>query len=269
MVSPSGLPWLMGTLKRRRLPQNRAKRKYRGLAAPKGLTTFQVTVKETDLLVSAPGDLSVQARTSILTLRRYIEDRIACDPVFLNSLEPLPPDSVKDPLAPAVIREMLAASRAAGTGPMAAVAGAIAHWTGVDLLKTMDPSIGEIIVENGGDLFLAAKRDLTVAVYAGGSPLSNKIGLKIPAKLQPVGLSTSSGTVGHSLSLGKADAATVLAVDPSLSDALATALGNMVRTKTDIKAALEWLARRPGALGGLVIMGAELGVWGEMELVQL
>ena len=245
------------------------KRTYRALVAPKELATFQVAVKETDLLISASRDLSAQARTSILTHRRFVEGWIKDNPDFLTSLNPPPPGRTGEDLAPEIIKEMLAASAAAGTGPMAAVAGALAHQVGLDLLRIMEAEAGEVIVENGGDLFLAAQRDLTVAVYAGRSPLSQKIGLMIPAELQPTGLSTSSGTFGHSLSLGRADAAVVLSADPALADALATALGNRVGSIKQIGEALSWLAKQPGAKGGLVIKDAELGAWGRMELVRL
>jgi uncharacterized protein len=242
-------------------------RKYRSLVSSPGLTTFQVMVKETDLLITAPRDLSAEARTSILTHRRYIEDRIHQNREFLDSLNPLPLDSVADELAPEIIKEMLAAAWQAGTGPMAAVAGALAHRVGRDLLAALDDEAGEVIVENGGDLFLSTGREVTVSVYAGDSPLSKKIGLKIPPSSQPAGLSTSSGTVGHSLSFGKADAAVVLSNDPARSDALATALGNRVGSIQDIKSALTWLSRKEGVEGGLVIVEGEFGAWGELELV--
>lgn len=244
-------------------------RRYRSLISPQGLVTFEVRVKESDLLLAAPRDLSEEARSSILSQRRYIEERIEADPGFLSSLEPLPLDPVRDELAPAIIREMLAASHQAGTGPMAAVAGAMAHRVGLDLLTAQGREGGRVIVENGGDLFLAAQNELIVAVHAGESPLSGRIGLRIPASAQPAGLSTSSGTVGHSLSLGRTDAAVVLSSDPARSDALATALGNRVGSAGDIQKALEWLARKEGVIGGLVVVGDQFGAWGDLNLVKL
>ncbi|MBW2619410.1 MAG: UPF0280 family protein, partial [Deltaproteobacteria bacterium] len=98
------------------------KRTYRRLVKPAGLVTFQVAIKETDLFLAAATDLSEETLTAVLTQRRFIEERIRSQPQFLTSIEPLPPD----PLAPEIIREMLGAAEAAGTGPMAAVAGALA-----------------------------------------------------------------------------------------------------------------------------------------------
>lgn len=234
------------------------KRTYRRLVKPVGLVTFQVAIKETDLLLAAATDLSEETRTAVLTQRRFIEERIRSQPQFLTSLEPLAPD----PLAPEIIREMLSAAEAAGTGPMAAVAGALAGQVGRALMAASP----EVIVENGGDLFLGAARDLKVALMSGSSSLSGKIFLTIPSASQPVGLSTSSGRVGPSLSLGRAHAATVLADSPALADALATALGNRIQTRADSGPALEWLADRPGVRGGLVIIGAEMAAWGHVQL---
>jgi len=238
-------------------------RTYRRWVEPKGLTSFRVSVKETDLLLAAKTDLGREARSSILSHRRFLESWIQHHPDFLTSLEPIPPRPEEE-LAPALVREMLQAGRTAGTGPMAAVAGALAGRVGRDLQELSS----EIIIENGGDLFLAAARTLKVGLFAGTSPLSGRLRLVIPAAAQPLGVSTSSGSFGHSLSLGRADAATVAAETPALADALATALGNRVRTKADFKPALEWLAGRPGARGGLVIIGREMGAWGEMELAE-
>jgi ApbE superfamily uncharacterized protein (UPF0280 family) len=236
-------------------------RTYRRWVEPRGLVAFRVSVKETDLLLAAGADLGQEARSSVLSHRRFLESWIQQSPDFLTALTPIPHEPEEE-LAPLIVREMLIAGRAAGTGPMAAVAGAMAGRVGQDLLEHST----EIIIENGGDLFLAAARELKIGLFAGSSPLSGRLRLVIHAASQPLGVSTSSGSFGHSLSLGKADAATVAADTPALADALATALGNRVKTKADIEPALEWLAGRPGARGGLIIIGRELGAWGELEL---
>jgi hypothetical protein len=86
---------------------------------------------------------------------------------------------------------------------------------------------------------------------------------------RPLGLCTSSGTVGPSLSFGKADAAIVLANSAALADAAASALGNRVQSAEDIQPALEYLQTIPGVLGGAAIIGEHLGAWGEVELVRV
>jgi len=160
---------------------------------------------------------------------------------------------------------MVEAARACGVGPMAAVAGAVAEAVGRALLAENQ----QVIVENGGDIFLQTKTPRVAAIYAGASPLSGKVGVRISRVGQPLGVCTSSGTVGHSLSFGKADAAIVLAESAALADAAATALGNRVQTADDIDPALVWLRGIEGALGGAVVVGDKLGAWGEVELVRL
>jgi ApbE superfamily uncharacterized protein (UPF0280 family) len=235
-----------------------SKRYYRTRMARGSLTGFQVKINETDLMILAQQELSQIATSVVLQERRQLEHYIANHPGFLESLTPWP----EDPLAPQLVKVMIRAGAQVNVGPMAAVAGAIAAAVGRELLNYSP----EVIVENGGDIFLKISDPASVALYAGNSPLSMKVGLLIPAAQTPLGVCTSSGTVGHSLSLGRADAACVLAADTALADAAATALGNRVKKPADIPLALEWLAGAPGILGGVVIAGEKLGVWGELEL---
>lgn len=237
------------------------KRSYRTRTAAAEWASFTVQVKESDLWIRARKDLSREAYEILYQLRYPLETYIRQHPEFREALVPLGPD----PLAPALIREMLQAGRQAGVGPMAAVAGAIAEGLG-RALQTWSP---EIIIENGGDLFLACREPLTVGLYAGRSPLSNRIGVALPPCLEGVGLCTSSGTVGHSLSFGRADAVTVLAASTALADAAATAVGNGVRTGKDIPAALERGQAIRGVEGLLIVVGEQLGVWGRLEIVRL
>lgn len=190
-------------------------------------------------------------------LERYVRD----DPGFASSLTPyeLRPD------APEIAREMAEAARRSGVGPMAAVAGAVAEWVGRALLAES----GQVIVENGGDIFVHTSRPRTAAIYAGSSPLSGRVGLRISLTDRPLGLCTSSGTVGPSLSFGKADAAVVLAESAALADAAASALGNRVQGAGDVKSTLEHLQMIAGVLGGAVVIGDHLGAWGEVEVLKL
>ncbi|MBW1991074.1 MAG: UPF0280 family protein [Deltaproteobacteria bacterium] len=236
-------------------------RTYRTRVARKGLVSFRVAVRETDLLVLAARDLSRTVREVVVRERQQLERYIEAHPEFVTALAPWP----EDLFAPPVVREMIAAGRRAGVGPMAAVAGALAEQAGRALL----PVSPEVIVENGGDIFLKVTRAATVAVYAGASPLSHRVGLKIDPLLGPLGVCTSSGTVGHSFSFGRADAACVLAPSTALADACATALGNRVPDAGAINEALGWAAEIPDLIGALVIVGDKLGVWGRVELTPL
>lgn len=236
-------------------------RTYRTRMARSGLVGFRVAVKETDLWVLAARDFTREVREIVVQERQQLEAYIAGHPDFLTTLVPWP----EDPFAPPVVREMIAAAAATGVGPMAAVAGALAARVG----RHLAPLSPEIIVENGGDIFLAINHPATVALYAGTSPLSQRVGLRLDPASSPLGVCTSSGTVGHSLSFGQADAACVLAPNAALADAAATALGNRVRSPDTIAPALEWAAGLPEILGAVIIVGEKLGAWGRVELVPL
>ena len=236
-------------------------RTYRSYSASSGLVSFTAGVQETDLFISAHSDLSSQAGTAIQDVRAVIEDYIRARPDFKTSLVPI----ASDQQAHEVIRDMLEASRACGVGPMAAVAGAVAEYVSRALFEYSP----EIIAENGGDLFFKTDRELTIGIFAGPSPLSEKIGLRIAPQTLPFSLCTSSGTVGPSLSYGQADAVTVRSSSAALADAAATAIGNMITQTSDIAAGIQ-AARSIEKLDGIVIIkDDQIGAWGDMELVAL
>lgn len=234
---------------------------YRNVMHRKGLIAFEVRHKETDLHVQANSDMSQQVSQWVIELRMQIEDYIRRNPLFLTSYSPLSYDD----LAPPVVRAMLEAALAANVGPMAAVAGAIAEEIGNRCLKAGSQ---EVIVENGGDDFVFVKNDLNMAIFAGDSPFSMRIGIKIPGGV-PMGVCTSSGTIGHSKSLGKADTVTILAESSALADAAATAIGNLIRDERDLNMAVKHINQIDGVVGGVIIKGRHMGAAGAVELVKL
>lgn len=256
----------MNHKKRKKIsPAAYKKRSYRqAIATPAGMVSNYITVKETDLHILAAGNIEADGYHLVHRYRNQLENYIGGHREFLTSLVPLDPDA----LAPPIIKDMLKSARAANVGPMAAVAGAIAEYVGRGLLDT---GLDEIIVENGGDIFLKRNAECITAIFAGQSPLNQKVGIKIPASMMPAGVCTSSGTVGHSLSLGQADSVTVLAASTSLADAAATRLGNEVLTgsKENINHALRVAGSIPGLLGVVIICGEQMGAWGEIDLVGL
>ena len=190
-------------------------------------------------------------------MERYIERH----PTFLTSLEPVPVDDN----APRIIKEMAEAAEKVGVGPMASVAGAIAEFVGKELLA-FSP---EVIVENGGDIYLKSLRERTIGIYAGKSPLSGKLGLEIKGQDTPLGICTSSGTVGHSLSYGEADAVIVLSKSATLADAAATAIGNLIIQPNDIPSGIEFAQGIEGLKGVLIIKGDKMGLWGKVKICQM
>lgn len=234
---------------------------YRHWIKDSDLISFNVTVKETDLFIRAHRKLEKKARKAVLKYREAIERYIKYHPSFTTTLDPLPVDSN----APMIVMEMLQAAQSAHLGPMAAVAGAIAENVGQELLHYSP----EIIVENGGDIFLKIDRKCLVGVYAGNSPLTGKIALEIKPEETPLGVCTSSGSVGHSLSFGKADAAIVLASSTALADACATAIGNAIKTEMDIDRGIELAQGIEGLKGVLLIKGEKMGMWGRLQITQV
>ncbi len=231
---------------------------YRWETEAEGLVPFGISYRESDLMIWAERDLAALAREQLIRLYQELEEFIARHPRFAESLVPYPvPEG-----APAIARDLAEAAEIFGVGPMAGVAGAFADHLG-RLLQAESP---EILLENGGDLYIASRRERRVGIFAGTSPLSGKLALRLPSCPQGMGLCTSSATVGPSLSLGKADAAVVLAESAVLADAAATALGNRVRKPEDIEQALAYISTSPVVLGALVILGENLGASGRIEI---
>ncbi len=234
---------------------------YRNLAVRKGLVSFKVTVQETDLLIHATDNFTSEATQIVQKYRRFIESHIDSFPDFATTLTPW---KNRFP-AHRIIREMCDAGEKAHVGPMASIAGAIAEYTGKELSHLSN----EIIVENGGDIYLNIKGDLTMGIYAGASPLSMKLGLEFNNINKPFSVCTSSGTVGHSLSLGRSDAVCVIADSALLADAAATSIGNHVKSDIDLNTAINFGQTINGVKGIVVIVKDKIGMWGEINIVKL
>lgn len=240
-----------------------SRRSYRQSMQPAGFTGFTCKVKETDLHIAVDEasfnpTLIAYTEKRVLYYRTLLEQYISREPVFGTTLEPFVVFSDAPPMAFA----MATAGNIAGVGPMAAVAGAFAEFVGRDLLQFVQ----QVIVENGGDIFLQVLSKTNVSVFAGNSPLSNHLLLELEPIAGGFGVCTSSGTVGPSLSLGRADAAVIVAPSTLLADAVATATANRVQTADDLSAALEFARHVPGVSGVLIIKDDLLAAWGQLKL---
>jgi len=235
-----------------------------------GAVYFEVQEKETDLWIALDahsydkykGKVEDLALKETKKLRWELEEYIMGDEGFASSLVPYP---VKEN-APLSVRKMAEAAAAAEVGPMAAVAGLFSQHVGEVILKEV--GCRKLIVENGGDIFLFSHEPVTLSVFAGKSPLSEKVGLRLDPQGK-MGVCTSSGTVGHSLSFGLADAVVVVCRDAVLADAYATAMCNRVENKEDINKVLALARKSPGILGIVIVLDKYLGAWGDLELVSL
>jgi len=236
-------------------------RTYRNYKDSGRFCTFRVTVETSDLYVKALKRLEGETERLVRDCRAQIKEAIARRPSFLTSLSPIDEHPKDSP----VVLEMIRASRRAGTGPMAAVAGAVAEFAGRGLLE-LSP---EIIIENGGDIFAKIDGPLTCGVFAGTSPFSQRIGIRIAETPLPVSVCTSSGSVGPSRSLGRADAAVVVSNSGALADAVATALGNRIRRPNDLRDAVEWAMSIKGVKGAVGVLNDQMAALGNLELVPI
>lgn len=233
-------------------------RTYRLLIYKDNLVSYNVKIAESDLFISSDIALFQQAENNLIQQRYFLESYIQLHPKFKTSFFPVPNDDT----APPIVRKMIEKSRICNVGPMAAVAGAIAEFVGNSLLdKTKN-----LIIENGGDIFLKSEEKRNVAIYAGESTLSYKVNIIVKPEETPLGICTSSATVGPSLSFGKADAVCVLSSSATLADAAASAIGNRVRSKKDIQPALDFGKKIPGVKAIVIILGKNMGVIGDVEL---
>ncbi len=235
-------------------------RRYRQKTQSPDLVKFRVTLKETDLQVSAERDLTPETLDLVWKYRYQIEKYMSRDPGFGKSLRPYP----VDPFAPPIVRSMAEAAGKAGVGPMAAVAGAIAEFVGRDLLA-LSP---QIIVENGGDIFLATKVKRKISIFTEEKDFPSSVDFWILPEKTPLGICTSSGTEGPSMSFGRADAVMVLSPCTALADAVATAAGNRIQSKEDIPRALDFLKGLAEVTGGAIFVDQDMGFWGDLELVE-
>lgn len=239
-------------------------RVYRNSFNTGRFASFTVNYRDTDLWIGVdPGscseDMPALVYGRIRALWQTLEAYAKRQPEFLTSMEPV----ILLPGAPEAALLMNEAGRRTNTGPMASVAGYFAREAGMLLIRHFSPK--ELIIENGGDFFLSLQEDLTMTIYAGASPLSEKIAVIIPALETPCGVCTSSGTVGHSHSLGKADAVMAACREPHLADAWATALANQVKTPDDIARVLNYKEEYPEILSIVIICDDKAGIRGKFE----
>jgi ApbE superfamily uncharacterized protein (UPF0280 family) len=238
-----------------------SERFYRQWMTRTDLDRFRVAIGQSDLLVLCDGDLERLAREVLVTVRSQIEGHIERNPGFATALAPVAVDGE----APEVIRAMARAARRWNVGPMAGVAGAVAQAVGRGLLD----ACGTVIVENGGDVFVRSDEPVSFRLYAGEeSPFSDRIGFRVDAR-DGLGVCTSSGRVGPSLSLGRADAVVAIAADAVEADAAATALANEIREGADVGRIVKQQESGSTLTGLIACAGNSIGFWGDIELERL
>lgn len=156
----------------------------------------------------------------IFKLRYDLKQYISRNQDFLLSLEPI--ESYPEGL-PKIVEMMYESSGYADVGPMACVAGTISE---LSLNYLMENDSKYSIVENGGDIAIINNETVVCGIYSNNEILGNNIGFEIKSRKRPLGICTSSGKIGHSISFGQSDSVTVIGKSPSIADGLATRIAN-------------------------------------------
>ncbi|HLD29708.1 MAG TPA: UPF0280 family protein [bacterium] len=222
------------------------------------LIRFRVREEESDLFIMSLKNLKKKSGRILHRLRKELKKYIAKNPAFHTSLMPLP----DDPSAPPVIRKMIEASRKARCGPMAGVAGAVAEFLGRELMEESP----EIIVENGGDIFLASGRERIIGLR---SRALSPFGIRIKPGDTPLGVCSSSSRLGHSVSFGKAELVTVISPDTALADCYATSIANRIHSQEDLMRVIDEWRNKPGLTGILAVQESKVAFAGKIDFVSL
>ncbi len=239
-------------------------RTYRDKTVGHDLIEQTIIQNESDLQIYSNIKVVDVAESHLEDIRKILSRYIEKQPEFQTSLKPI--EAIEDQgKVHYQIQKMIEASKKAAVGPMAAVAGAVSQYVAECLLEE-EEGLTDIFIENGGDIYLKSTAERRILVHAGESVLSEKIALKIKPEMTPCGICTSSGTVGHSLSFGKADAVVVISRDTCLADATATSVGNMVKSHSDIEKGIDFAKSIDGIDGILIIVKDKIGAWGQIEL---
>ena len=241
-------------------------RTYRDKFSKDRFESFDVVVKDSDIWVgvdkeSYSGLMKNFCTQQIFFLRNLLEDYIVKNQQFKMSLTPIEMEEGM----PFVAKEMIKYSSKVGVGPMATVAGYFADYIGNKIIQEFN--IKEIVLENGGDIFVFLKKSMIVSIFAGDSVLSEKVGVVIPEG--SFGICTSSGTVGHSYSEGIADAVMVVCENPSLADAYATFLANKIKSKDNVVDAINIAKSKKEILSCVIICQDNIGICGNFEILNL
>ena len=223
------------------------------------MITERIQLNETNILLKT--DLINHGlHNFILRQRMELINYIRNNREFLISFEPVDVEE-----GPFIVKMMARAGKIADVGPMAAVAGTISELSMNFLVKK---GAKYAVLENGGDIALKVNKDVVMGLYAGTSSLSGQIGFKIKHERTPMGICTSSGTVGHSISLGRADSVTVFADQASIADALATSVANEAKRELDQDAVENCLEKADNYKsyfrGIMIVVGESAGTTGKI-----
>lgn len=197
---------------------------------------------------------------SIVRERRKIEKYIEGQPEFAKALKPIE----LLPEAPEIVRKMARAAEKTGLGPMASVAGTLAQY-GVEAALAAGST--DALVENGGDMYIASSSPVTIGIYAGKNSIGAQLAFHILPEELPLSICSSSSQMGHSLSFGNCELATVIAREAALADSAATLVCNSISRQEDVEHVLDKVGRIEGIQGILVVKDNNVGLWGKLPKI--
>ncbi|MBY9016145.1 MAG: UPF0280 family protein [Candidatus Lokiarchaeota archaeon] len=222
--------------------------------------------QESDVTIISESKIAIRkAKESLEYHRKILEKYLKQNNKFLTSFS-----SIRITTEFEIINLMSEASVLCEVGPMAAVAGALADIMLNRMKLEDDPDYlpAKIaLVENGGEIAVDSEKDMKIALFAGYNELNLNIGFLIEKKNGPLGIGTSSATIGHAISLGQADAVTIFARDATLADAAATRVANLVKgvdVEKSIKNALDAAEDIEGVYGALISRENKVGQVGKL-----
>ncbi|WP_455363975.1 UPF0280 family protein [[Eubacterium] cellulosolvens] len=225
----------------------------------------KLSIEETQGLIISDKTHAIQESIECIKKTRIeLKEYLQRHPPFYYSLNPveIPKNS------PSIIKKMAHAAFKADVGPMAAVAGALIDIAFEQMKKT---GAKTAVIENGGEVIAESTQPVYAGIYAGPSPLSGKLAIKLTQF--PIGVATSSASVSEALTFGLADAATILAENAALADAAATVACNMVQgddCRKSVKKGLSVAGKIEGVIGAIIIRGNYIGSIGDIpELVSV
>ena len=231
---------------------------YRNKISAEGRYSFRLDYKYSGLYIICNRDISSELEEPILGFYRDIKTVIDGQTDFEKSLAPIKVG--KDP--PRIIKEMCYAGEVFSVGPMASVAGALCDH----LAKSLMGRCSFLMIENGGDVYIKSGGPVEVGIFTKNIYFRDKLTLLLEAGQTPCGICSSSGSFGHSLSLGKSDLVTVLSRTATIADAAATSIANTINSEEDIDEAITRFSQYKEVDGLIIIKNKRIGLWGKLQL---
>ena len=233
---------------------------------------YHFSEKESDVtIISESRQAILRAKEAFYYHRKILEKYVLKDHQFLKSFSP-----VKVTTDDVIIKLMAETAFLCNVGPMATVAGALADLMleRMSVKNEADFIPAKIaLVENGGEIAIDSEKPMKIALYAGKNELNLNVGFLIEKKDNPIGIGTSSATIGHAISLGEADAVTIFADNATLADGAATAIANLVKgadIEKSIKRGLDAVDDIEGLKGAFISRKNKVGQVGKIpQLIKI